>query len=598
MKQFFKSLFTTVLGVCIALLVMVFVGIGIVGGIVASIDNTEKEVKIKDKTVLHIQLNSGVKDRSSSNPFEQFDFGSMESKKTVSLRDFTEAIAKAKADDRIKGIYLDLSSPASGMGTLEEMRNALIDFKTSGKWIVSYSENYSQYTYYFASVADEIYMYPEGDFNLAGLRSEIMFFKGALEKLEIEPQVIRGRNNRFKSAVEPFMYDKMSDANRAQMDKILSSLWGHMLMNIEEERGVSIADLNKIADSLLIRSSADAIKFKLIDKAVYKDEVLAILRDKLEIGENDDINTASVGKYANVKLEGEQLDLDKLLDKTKVAVVYAIGGIESGQGDDETIGSERISKAIREARLDSTVKSVVLRVNSPGGSALASDVIWREVLLCKEAKPVVVSMGDVAASGGYYIACAADKIYADPTTITGSIGVFGVIPNMKNFFNNKLGVTFDGVKTNAHSDMMTTSRPLDDFEHRTIQIGVEKIYDDFISKVAAGRGMTKEAVDAIGQGRVWTGIDAKEIGLIDDFGGLEEAIIEAAALAEVTNYEVVDYPKQKDTFEEIIKELKGEVSVSIMEYQLGDNYKYYKQLENIKSMKGIQARLPYNIEFK
>lgn len=596
MLRFLKSLFTTVLGVFIAGLLIILVCVFIIGGIISSADKKDKDVKIKENSVLTITLKNGVRDRGSDNPFENFDLNSFSSKNPVGINDFIEALEKAKMDDRIKGIYLNLASGPGGLASTEELREAMLDFKTSGKWIISYAENYSQGSYYFASVADELYMYPEGELNLTGLRTELMFFKGALEKLEVEPQIIRGRNNKFKSAVEPYMYDKMSDANREQMDKLLNSAWDHMVMNISKARGISAEELNMAADSLKIQTSADAIKYKLVDKAIYKDELLAILRSKLDLDEDDDINTTSISKYKNARLPGEKIDVKSLKNKKRIAVVYAIGGIESGEGDDETIGSERISKAIRKARLDSTVKAVVLRVNSPGGSALASDVIWREVVMTKKVKPLVVSMGDLAASGGYYISCAADKIYAEPTTITGSIGVFGVIPNMKNFFNNKLGITFDGVKTNAHADMMTTSRPLDEFEHRTIQISVEKIYDDFIGKVAEGRGMTKEEVDAIGQGRVWTGIDAKEIGLVDAFGGLDSAVVYAAKLAKVDDYKVKNYPEQKDPMEELIKELKGDAKAYILKQELGVNYKYYQQLQQLQKIKGVQARLPYNLE--
>ncbi len=411
---------------------------------------------------------------------------------------------------------------------------------------MAYSEYYSHYTYYIATAADEIFLYPEGEMDFKGLRTELMFFKGALEKMEVVPQIIRGSNNKFKSAMEPFMYDKMSDANREQIMKYLNSMWGHMLTGISESRDISVDQLNLLADSMKIQSTADAIAYKLIDKAMYKDEILAELRSKLDIGADDDIETANLEDYMDV--EDPDQKLKEALGKDtgdKVAIVYATGSIEGGNGDNETIGSERISRAIRKARLDSTIKAVVLRVNSPGGSALASDVMWREMILCKEKKPVVVSMGDVAASGGYYIACPADKIFANPTTITGSIGVFGLMPYAGDFFENKLGITTDRAMTNDHADMGSPFRMLSDYEFNTIQKGVDKIYDQFTSKVAEGRGMTQAEVDDIGQGRVWTGIDAKEVGLVDELGGLSAAIAYAAETAELDDYDVTTFPKKE-----------------------------------------------------
>lgn len=596
MKQFFKTLLASVLGLFVGFFIIFIFFIVVIASISGGDD---KGFEAKENSLLRITLNNKVVDNATNGLLDNIEIPGMDNDKKMGLNDIIESLKRAKKDDNIKGIYLDLSSISIGLGTLEEIRNSILDFKESGKWVIAYSEFYSHASYYIASAADEIYLYPEGELDFRGLKAELMFFKGALEKLDIEPQIIRGSNNKFKSAMEPFMYEKMSDANREQTMTYLNSIWGHILKGISDARGVSVADLNMIADSILIQSTADAVSYKLVDKAMYKDEMLALLREKLEIEEDDDINTANFGKYINFK--DPEKELKQKLGKDdgdKIAVIYATGSIESGNGDDETIGSERISKAIRKARLDSTVKAVVLRVNSPGGSALASDVMWREMVLCKEKKPVIVSMGDVAASGGYYIACPADRIFANPTTITGSIGVFGVLPYTGNFFKNKLGITTDRAKTNAHADMASPFRRLDDFEFSTIQKGVDKIYLQFTTKVAEGRGMTQTEVDEIGQGRVWTGIDALEIGLIDEFGGLSAAIDYAAKSAELEDYDVRTFPKDKDPLEEIILELKGESKSYFAKQALGSNYKYYEQLNNISTMEGFQMRLPYVIDIR
>jgi len=551
---------------------------------------TKKEVVIVSKnTVLHLKFDQAIPDRSSNNPFDNFDFSSMKSNDAPGLNDILDNIRKAKADENIKGIYLDLSTVPAGVATLDEIRNALLDFKSSGKFIISYGEDYTQKAYYLATVADKIYLNPTGLIDFKGINGEIMFFKGLLEKLDVNVQIIR--HGKFKSAVEPFLYDKMSEANKLQTLKYLTSIWDHLLDGISSGRKISKNDLTAIADGLKIRAAEDAVKYKLADKLMYKDEILAELRTRLGIGANDNISVMSMSKYIDAP------DKTKKFVKShdKIAVIYALGEIQSGVGSDKIIGSERISEAIRKARLDSTVKAIVLRVNSPGGSALASDVIWREVVLAKKVKPVVASMGDVAASGGYYISCAASKIVADENTITGSIGVFGIVPNLKGLYNNKLGITFDNVKTNTHADFGTTSRAMSDEEKGIFQVGVENIYHTFISHVAEGRHMTTDAVDSVGQGRVWSGADAIKIGLIDKFGGLDTAIHLAARLAKISDYRITSLPEQKDKFEQIIESLKGGSDDVLLKKELGDAYDYYMYIENIKNMKGVQAVMPYQI---
>ena len=590
MRQFFKFMFASMLGVFLAFLLAFFIFIGIITAIIASADS-DKNVTIGPGSVLHIKLDEAISDRASKNPFENFDFNSFSSKPQLGLNEVLESIEKAKSDDNIKGIFLDVCVIPSGIAMIEEIRNKLIEFKESEKFIISYGESYTQGAYYLASVADKMYLNPQGAFDFKGLGGELMFFKGALEKLEIEPQIIR--HGKFKSAVEPFMLDKMSEENRKQTMTYIGSIWNHILRGISETRNIPVLELNNIADGLLIQKAEDAVTHKLVDQLAYKDEILEILKEKTAAESIEKIKMVTLAKYNKAGVESDKTEITR----DKIAVIYAVGPIESGEGDNEIIGSERISKAIREARLDEKVKAIVLRVNSPGGSALASEVIWREMVLAKKDKPVIVSMGNVAASGGYYIACAADTIVCNPNTITGSIGVFGVLFNGQKFLNNKLGITIDTIKTNHYSDFGSATRPLTASEREIIQKMVENVYDVFITHVAEGRGLTKEMVDSIGQGRVWSGEDAIKIGLADVLGGLETAIDIAASKASLEKYKIVSYPKQKEPFAEIMAQLTGDAESILVKRELGENYKYYKQLQNTMKSSGIQARMPYEIDF-
>lgn len=590
MKQFFKFMFASMLGVFLAFFLGMIVLFGMIAALVSSADS-KKEVKVEPNSVLHINFQAQINDRSSNNPFENFDFGSMSGKKGIGLNDILDNIEKAKSDENIKGIYIDLQSVPAGIATIEEIRNKLIEFKETKKFIVAYSEIYTQGAYYLASVADEVWLNPEGLIEFKGLGAELMFFKGLLEKVEVEPQVIR--YGKFKSAIEPFILDKMSEANREQTMKYMGSIWNHLVKGIADSRGLTAEQLNKIANEALVQNAKDAVEQKLADKLYYKDQVLDDLKDRVGVEDVKKMKLVSMVKYTDApKPKSKE---DKGLAKDKIAIIYASGSIEGGEGDNQTIGSDRISKAIRKARLDDKVKAIVLRVNSPGGSALASDVIWREVILAKAVKPVVASMGDVAASGGYYISCAADTIVASPNTITGSIGVFGLLLNMKSLLNNKFGITIDTVKTNRYADLGSAFRPLTQAERDIIQNSVNEIYHSFIGKVGEGRGMTTAQVDSIGQGRVWSGVDAKAIGLVDVLGGMEDAVEIAAKMAKLDHYRVAEYPEQKDPFESFVQELKGEGEDVLIKKQLGENYRYYKTLEDIRKMEGIQARMPFDL---
>ncbi len=588
MKGFFKIVFASMVGFVLSFLVLCILGVIIIAGIVSSADN--KDVKVLPNSVLHVAFNTPIVERTSKNPLDELNLPSFNSSKNMGLNDILAAIKRAKTDDNIKGIYLDISGIQAGMATIEEIRNALIDFKKSKKFILAYSEVYTQGTYYLASVADKIYINPEGILEFTGFSSQVAFFKGTLEKLEIEAQVIKVGT--YKSAVEPFILDKMSAANRQQVTSFLGSMYDHFLSSVSSARHIQKDSLFAIANQLKVGNALDAVTYKLADATKYKDEVIAELKTRTGTDKKDDVKSVSLASYIKNNEPGSG-DMNN-----RIAMIYASGEITGGEGDDETIGSERISRSIRKARTDDKVKAVVLRVNSPGGSALASDVIWREITLTRKVKPVIVSMGDVAASGGYYISCAADSIFAEPNTITGSIGVFGIIPNMQKFFNNKLGITFDGVKTAEHADLGTVTRPLTDAERLIIQKEVNRIYNSFTKRVADGRKKTQEYVNEIGQGRVWSGSEALKNGLVDRLGNIDDAIRSAAKMAKLKDYKLVSYPIQKDPLEAIFSSGEDKLKEHFTKLQLGEQYQYYKQLQDALRFTGIQARMPYTITVK
>jgi protease-4 len=589
MKQFFKFMLASMTGFFLGAILLFFLMLAIISGLMMSVQG-DKKVAVSDNSVLEINFEDPIKERTSNNPFEDLDFSNLKTDRSPGLDQILKSIAKAKADDRIKGLFLDLTMIQAGMATIEEIRHSLLDFKKSQKFIYAYSESYSQGAYYLASLADKIYIYPQGDLDFKGIRVNLMFFKGTLEKLELKPEIIR--HGKFKSAVEPFMYDKMSPENREQISTFINGIWNNVLDGISTSRNISKSTLQQIADSLSARKPEDALRLNLVDKIAFYDEVLSDLKKKTGLEEKENVKLVSLKKYTNAFVKAEDFSAKK------IAVIYANGDIVSGDGQDDQVGSTRIAASIRKARLDSTIKAIVLRVNSPGGSALASDVIWRETVLAQRAKPLIVSMGDYAASGGYYISCAADTIVARPNTITGSIGVFGLMFNAQDMFKNKLGITFDGDKTGKYADLGDMSRPMSDEERAIIQEEVEKIYDTFITHVSEGRNISKAAVDSIGQGRVWTGTDAKRLGLVDVLGGLNDAIEIAAKKANLTTYRTIALPEQKEFFEQIMEDLNTEVSTSFTKQQLGESYIYYQKLNELVNEKGILAKLPISIEIK
>ncbi len=592
--KFGKIVLAAFLGTLIALVINFFIKVGVVSSMIASFSkpDTEASTSVKPNSVLYMKLDYTIPDRSVDNPFGNINFNSMESKDATGMTDILHNIEHAKTDPNIKGIYMELSSIPTSTATLQEIRDKLIEFKESGKFIVTYGESYSQSAYYMASVADKIFLNPEGALDLHGMASQITFYKHLLDKLDIEMQIVRGPNNRFKSAVEPYFLDKMSEANREQMDKLLNSIWGEILTGISQSRNISVEQLNQIADNLETYFNADkALEYGLVDNLYYKDQVLDELKGLT--GSNKDINAIGNASYAKSYK-------DKNSSKNEVAVIYAIGQIFDGKGDEsQNIYSENLSKTIRKAREDENVKAIVLRVNSPGGSAVASAIIGRELDLAKQEKPIIVSMGNYAASGGYWISAKADYIFADPTTLTGSIGVFGTFPNAKGFLNDKVGLTFDVAKTNENADFPNYTQPLTEFQYGKLQEMVVKTYDDFTNRVAEGRGLRQTYVDSIGQGRVWSGVDAIGIGLVDKLGDMEDAISFAAEKAELgDDYKVTEWPKQKDFFTRMMESMnnKNDDKIdAVMKQKLGAYYDYLQGLENLQKNTGIQARMPFDM---
>jgi protease-4 len=585
MKDFFKFMFASMLGFILTFFILFFLAIAFFMAVISMADS--EEFAVKEKSVLHMSLSTEIKDRTSKSPIDFMDLENYG--KILGLNDILKNIEKAKNDDRIKGIYLNLNSVPSGLATISEIRDAIADFKTSGKFVIAYGEMISQKAYYLASVADKVFLNPEGSVELKGFNGQVMFIKGMLEKLEIEPQIIR--HGKFKSAIEPLILDKMSEPNKEQTTAFISSMWAEAIKKIEQNRGISATQLNEIADYIKSQQAQDAYHLGIVDSVIYEDEVLKIIGDKLdgtEINKIDFVELYEYDKSKNVTSTSK--------GREKVAIIFAEGDIVDGDDNGNVISSVRLSETIREARLNDKIKAVVLRVNSPGGSALASDVILREVKLTAKEKPIVVSMGNLAASGGYYISCAADYIYASPMTITGSIGVFGVIPNFQHFFNNKLGITFDNVTTNKNSDFISAMKPLTEFQREMIQKEVDDIYLTFTNHVAEGRGMDLAVVDEHGQGRVWSGKDALGLGLVDELGGLNKAIAKAAELAELEEYRITELPEEKDPIQQIIEDLFGTTQQTMIEKEFGAFYNYYQFYESIGRMEGNQARLPFIID--
>ncbi len=593
--SFWKIFWPTFTAIIIASAIYALIFFGIIGAIVASISNKETEDN-SPKTILHMTLDGVIAENSSS----KFNPSSLSIEKKIGLSDILFGLEKAKSDPNIKGLYIEFNGINCGISTAKEIRKAIGQFQKSGKFVVAYTsgEMISQKQLYVTSIVKESYGFPGTMVEFLGLGTEPMFFKNTLDLLGVEMQVIRGRSNDFKSAVEPFLYTKMSDSSRLQTSQLLQNIWKELRCDIAKDIKIDTATLSKIANQALVTSVEEAVKFHFFKATKYKDEILNMLTQKVNIESSDDLDLLAFEKYARKNFYNQQISNN--LSKPNVAIILAEGGI-SVDGDELT--SNNITKYLREARLDDNIKTIVLRVNSPGGSALASDIIWREVVLANKKKKVVVSMGDVAASGGYYIATAASTIFAEPTTITGSIGVFGIIPYTGKFFQDKLGITFDNIKTNNHASL-SLNHKLSSEELRIIQKQVDKIYTDFLTKVSEGRKMNISRVHQFARGRVWTGSDAKKIGLIDELGGLNEAIAYAAKKAKIEKIIPRYWPEKKiEPMEEIFSQLEDikENNTSISEKNSttkipANIQKYYAELLKLETMQGIQMRMPFSLE--
>ena len=586
-RKFFRVVFGSALGFILASVIISFLSILMMIGMVAALGSSDTE-KIESNSILELTFNDPIEERGIENPFAGMDIRFYNNSAT-GLDDILASLENAATDDKIKGVSLKLSSVSASPATLSAMRDALLKFKESGKFVYAYGNNYSQGAYYLASAADKVFVNPKGGIDFRGLAFQIMFYKGLIDKLDIDVQVVKC--GKFKSAVEPYLLDKMSDANREQLTVLGTSIWNKMVADMAKSRNLSIDDLNAIADSmLLIKDFENAVQLGIADDFFYPTQYRNFLKEKLGVKEDETLNLVSLDTYR----KSFKQDLGKGSDK--IAIIYAVGQINDGKGSNTTIGDVTLCQEIRRAYKDKDVKAIVLRVNSPGGSALASEIIWNELENAKAAgKKVVTSMGDYAASGGYYISCNSDAIVAEPTTLTGSIGVFGMIPSIQRCLESKLGVTLDVVKTNAHSDFLSY-RPMTEEEYTALQCNVDKTYDTFLTRVSDGRGLSKAQVDSIGQGRVWSGADALQLGLVDQLGNLKDAIAVAAKLAGTDSYKLVYYPEKKEWFETLFNKDKEEKEISAaIRSELGDLYPTYNALQQIIKAKGVQARMPLEI---
>lgn len=581
--RFLSNILATILG----LFIFMFLGIVIVG-VIISAASSEKEVAIAENSILHLKLNSPIVERAIDDPFNELEILGGEG--SIGLVELKEAILNAKNDDKIKGIYLESQFIGAGFASLEEIRNALLDFKSSGKFILAYGEFFSEGDYYLVSVADNIALNPQGVLEFNGLSSEVVFLKGMLDKLGIEPEIFKVGD--YKSAVETFTRTDMSEESRIQVNSFINSIYDVYLDNVAEARGVTLNSLVNISDSMLVRSPEDAVELKLVDRLAYQDEVYSDMKERLDIEEEEDLELVKLSQY-------RKSFKNTSASANRISVIVASGTIVSGKGDDNSIGSDKFAEEIRKARKDDKVKAVVLRINSPGGSAVASDVIWREVVLTSKEKPVIASMSDVAASGGYYIAMGCDTIVAQPNTITGSIGIFSMLFNAKEFLNEKLGITTDVVNTGEFSDIYTVTRPLSEFEKSILQKDVGERYEVFVGKAAEGRDMSVGELKKVASGRVWSGVEAKDNGLVDILGGLNEAISIAAGKAGISDdYKVNYYPRQKNFFEQVMSDLGQDVETRYMQYRFGDMYPLVKKVKELEQIQGVQALMPYTLRIQ
>ena len=582
MRGFFK----TVLASLLAMIIFTIIGFFLVIGIIASATSSDKPV-IGANAVLVLDLSNKFNEQAKDNPFNAI----LKNKdnEVPSLYDMIRMLKHAQTDSSVKGLYIQCANNENGYGASEELRKAIVDFKNSKKFVIAYGEAISQKGYYVASAANRVYCHPQGGLEWEGFAMNLMFLKGMLDKLEIQPQIFYA--GKFKSATEPLRETQMTDANRLQTSVWLGDLYNRFLYAAAKTRNLDTAKIRSLAVTGAIQTANDALVNGLVDGLKYDDEVKKEIADKLHQKENEKINFVSFADYA------ESADFRQTTGDGRIAIIYADGDIVSGHGDNEEIGSDAFRSLIRKVREDKSIKGVLFRVNSPGGSSLASDVIWREISLTRKEKPVVVSMGDVAASGGYYISCNADSIFANENTITGSIGVFSIVPNFQSFFKNKLGITFDGVKTAPFAGMGSSDRPLNESEKKFFQAGTDSIYHTFKSRVADGRKKNIEYVDSIAQGRVWTGNFAKEVGLVDRIGTMQDALDCTARMAKLHSYKVKEFPEKKTFLEQVMSNYKKAITKDLMKNEIGaSEMKILNDVKKVKQMVGVpQARMPFMV---
>lgn len=588
MKNFLKYTLATITGIIIAGFLFFFISLASFSLMIAS---AEKPVTIGANSVLVLNTGLMIPERGTNDPWSSFDPIDFTFKPAAGINDILSNLEEAADDERIKGVLIENGLMINGWGKAEEIRNALLKFKESGKFIISYTDYLlSQESYYISSVADKIYVNPNAMMEFKGLVSEIMFYKNALEKLGVNVQVIR--HGKYKGAVEKYMLDQLSEANREQITDYLSGIWDHVLSQISESRNISVDRLNGIADDLIAFDINKAVEEGLIDELKYKDELIEELKTLTDTEGDKMPERVTMAKYRRVEAKKKEKA------ESSIAVIYAEGTINMGKGSSGMIGGDAFTSMLRKIRESKDYDAIVLRISSPGGNAMASDNMWREIKLTADSMPVVVSMSNYAASGGYYISVPATKIFAQPTTLTGSIGVFGLFPDVSNLLENKLGITTDVVKTNENSDVLSLSRGMNSHEQMLYQQQIDRTYDKFVNRVASGRGIEKEKVDELGQGHVYCGNDALDLNLVDNIGGLPEAIEEAARLASLEEYEIKEYPELEDPYTKIMKSLSGDIKSRLIKKELGELAKYYEDINELRSLTGIQARLPYFIEIR
>lgn len=590
-----KPFVTSFLGSLLALVVFSILSVLILVGVISAIsEGLEKDkAAAEENSILKLNINYPIAEQTRSGMPTGLALVGLEADRGVGLNDILSNIRQAETDPKIKGIYLQLGMSPNSYGTLQEIRDALEDFKAkSGKFVVAYGEVVSQNAYYVGSVADKVYLNPAGALDFKGLAVQVSFYKGAMDKLGVQTQIFY--DGKFKSATEPFRMDKMSEENRLQLETFLHDMFDTHLEEIAASRKADVAQLRMVADSLLAWYPSEAVRLGLLDGLKYYDEVEQEMRQRCGIGEDAELPMISMADYRETYFQKAEKE-----DEGRIAIVYATGTIIDGNGRDGFLGSVDFSRMMQEVRDDKEIKAVVLRVNSPGGSAVASDVMWREIEITKKEKPVVVSMGDYAASGGYMISCNADKIFAQPNTLTGSIGVFLIVPELSDLMEDKLGITFDTAMTSRYADFPSIMRPFAEREQQILQAGVDSTYLHFKQMVATGRKMSLESVEAIAQGRIWTGEEAVKNGLADALGGVDEALIAAADLAGIKNYFVVEYPEQKKSIlDDVVAGLTEETKMQLQAQELGILYPHYQNMRMLLERPVIQARLPYEIELR